>query len=293
MARSSRGTPLSWGIVFLAICGLWLILMVSNRSLALPLFFLGRFTVNLPVGFWLFGAFVVGNVVSLGILSFLQWTIVRLAQDFSQGRSGGRFEEIPPRKVGRAAPEPEWEEDEFDWEEPPQRPTPSPSPVQSAQTHQPQPPQTQTQADRIKTDRSPEEGSRNPEEAPDATPVPPLETEGKVYEAPPPPRQGKQEGSSYAYEYRPARRAQEPMDPPSAQSAGLGSRIALCRNMKHLYHNPWISCFSMAQESRPKLENCMFIYLKCIQEHIIVKKMKFRCNYSHKYLFFVPKIIST
>lgn len=219
MARSSRGTPLSWGIVFLAICGLWLILMVSNRSLALPLFFLGRFTVNLPVGFWLFGAFVVGNVVSLGILSFLQWTIVRLAQDFSQGRSGGRFEEIPPRKVGRAAPEPEWEEDEFDWEEPPQRPTPSPSPVQSAQTHQPQPPQTQTQADRIKTDRSPEEGSRNPEETPDATPVPPLETEGKVYEAPPPPRQGKQEGSSYSYQYRPARRAQEPMDPPSAQSA--------------------------------------------------------------------------
>lgn len=133
MARSDRGIPLYWGIVFLSICSLWLILMLSNRSVVLPLFFLGSQPLTLPVSFWLFGAFVLGNGVSLGILGFLQFTIVRLAQD--QGRSGFRVEGIPPRDgLPRTAPtnpsvESEWEEDEFDWEEEPPRQETAQSPA--------------------------------------------------------------------------------------------------------------------------------------------------------------------
>lgn|GEM_PF-6952248 len=228
MARSSRGTPLGWSIVFFAICSVWLVLMLSNRSMALPLFFLGGQTLALPVGFWLFGVFVLGNGISLGILSFLQFTIVRLAQN--QGRG------VPPRNADSQR---EWdedeeeqdEEDEFDWEEPAipqksaQKPDPpvSPAPV-SAQPAQPQ------------TDRSPESTEKNvdleasvepPVSSDPSTPAPASTPshEGKVYEAPPSPRQGSQEGSSYSYQYRPARRAQQPVDrpptdrPPVSQSS--------------------------------------------------------------------------
>jgi hypothetical protein len=200
MARNSRGTPLSWGIVFLAICGIWLVLMLSNRRMALPLFFLGGQTLTLPVGLWLFGAFVLGNGVSFGILSFLQWTIASLAQD--SGRSDQRFAGVP--RTGRAAPEMEWEgetedEDEFDWEESPvpQKPVQSPaSPAPSAQAREASQP-----------DRSPE-SAEDQEELESVAENPPPSAQGKVYEAPPPPRQGTQEGSSYSYQYRPARRAQ-------------------------------------------------------------------------------------
>ncbi|MFZ9739785.1 MAG: hypothetical protein ACO3EZ_17455 [Prochlorotrichaceae cyanobacterium] len=237
MDRNSRGMSLFGGVV-LAICGLWLGLMLSNRDVVLPFFFLGRQTIALPIVFWLFGAFVLGNAVSLALLSFLQFTIDRLIQAEVQerpsfARSAARSRPFPPeweaKTTSAASEDPalDWEDEDLDWQDEP----PSPQPVapsnpdrtafarESSDPPAPIPPDLEDEADawddpEWQAPSPPEPSSQEPspknEVPPSPSPTPPPTS--KVYEAPNPPPQGSQSGSSYSYRYRPSRRSQEPVD---------------------------------------------------------------------------------